>query len=149
MGLAVPSCVRTLRQFLTVTPKGSCLGGLPDLGRMAALTTRCGRRRLSFSVPRRSRGVHRPAAAALRSGAGVGGRAQLLSRGCGGAAAFDWEGPGVRPEVCARDCAAMCSFQAEHGPSIDHLPSHQRMVLLCVDPLLRRGSARFRVHLYW
>jgi hypothetical protein len=39
---------------------------------MAALTTRCGRRRPFFSVPRLRRGVHRPAAAALRSGAGDG-----------------------------------------------------------------------------
>jgi hypothetical protein len=31
-----------------------------------------GRQRPSFSVPRLRRGVHRPAAAALRSGAGVG-----------------------------------------------------------------------------
>ncbi len=31
----------------------------------AALTTRCGRRRPSFSVPRLHRGVHRPAAAAV------------------------------------------------------------------------------------
>jgi len=40
---------------------------------------RCGRRRLAFSVPRLRRGVHRPAAAALRSGAGAGvaGRAVL------------------------------------------------------------------------
>jgi hypothetical protein len=38
---------------------------------MAALATRCGRRRPSFSVPRLRRGVHRPAAAALRSGADV------------------------------------------------------------------------------
>ena len=75
--------------------------------------------------------------------------AQPLSRSCGGTAAFSREGPGVRPEVCARDRAAVCSFQAEHGPSVDHLPSRQRMALLCVDPLLRRGSARFGVHLYW
>ena len=39
---------------------------------LAALTMRCGRRRPSFSVPRLRRGVHRPAAAALRSGAGAG-----------------------------------------------------------------------------
>jgi len=42
------------------------------------------RQRPSFSVPRQCRGVYRPAAAALRAGAGVGWRAQLLSRGCGG-----------------------------------------------------------------
>jgi hypothetical protein len=75
--------------------------------------------------------------------------AQLLSRGCGGAAAFSREGPGVRPEVCARDCAAMCSFQAEYGPSVDHLPSRQSMGPLCIDPLLCSGFARLRVLLYW
>ena len=75
--------------------------------------------------------------------------AQLFSRGCGGAAAFSRDGPGGRPDVCARDCAAVCSFQAEHGPSVDYLPNRQRMALLCVDPLLRSGSARFRVLLYW
>ena len=36
---------------------------------LVVLTTRSGRRRPSFSVPRLRRGVHRPAAAALRSGA--------------------------------------------------------------------------------
>lgn len=72
-----------------------------------------------------------------------------LTTRCVGAAAFSREGPEVRPVVCARDCAAMCSFQAEYGPSVDHHLSRQRMALLCVDPLLRSGSARFRVRLYW
>jgi len=39
-------------------------------------------------------------------------RARLLSRGCGGAAAFSREGPGVRTEVCARGCTAGCLFRA-------------------------------------
>ncbi len=76
-------------------------------------------------------------------------RAQLLSRGCGGAAAFSHEGPGVRPEACARDCAAMCSFQADYEPSVDHLPSRQGTAPLCVDPLPCSGSTCFRVCLYW
>jgi hypothetical protein len=51
---------------------GIATAGSGTLQSLAALTTRCGRRRLSFSVPRLRRGVHRSAATALRSGAGVG-----------------------------------------------------------------------------
>ena len=66
--------------------KASHLAGGVTLQSLAALTRCSGRRRPSFSVPRLRRGVHRPAAAALRSGPVMGGRAGWLSRGCGGAA---------------------------------------------------------------
>jgi hypothetical protein len=51
-----------------------------------------GRQRPSFSVPRLRRGVHRPAAAALRSGAvgGVAGRAALPRLRCPGICPREW-----------------------------------------------------------
>jgi hypothetical protein len=64
------------------------------------------RQRPSFSVPRLGRGLHRPAAAALRSGAGdLGLQAGPLFRGCGGRAfaRVDGEGEGSKfPRAAAR-----------------------------------------------
>jgi hypothetical protein len=71
-----------------------------------------GRRRPTFSVPRLRRGVHRPAAAALRSGAGVGWWAWLLSRGCGGSAFARLKDGGDGSQFPR---AAGWSFSAESG----------------------------------
>ena len=116
---------------------------------MSTDTQGSGRQRPSFSVPRLRRGVHRPAAAALRSGAGVGRWAGLLSRGCGGwaFARVDGEGEGPKfPRAAARSA----------GHSVLNLAGllisfkiHLRMALLSVDPLHYSASARPKVHLYW
>jgi hypothetical protein len=105
------------------------------------------RQRPSFSVPRLRRGVHRPAAAALCSGVGMGWWAWLLSRGCGGRAfARVIAGGSKFPRAAARP--AGCSALNLAGLLIS-FPIHRRMALLCVDPLPRSHSARLLVHLYW
>ena len=66
-----------MREFLTLCPLGSCRRDREaDSPGSAGTTNRSGRQRPSFSVPRLHRGVHRPAAAALRAlarGQGLGG----------------------------------------------------------------------------
>ena len=108
-----------------------------------------GRRRPSFSLPRLGRGVHRPAAAALRSGAGEGVQAWLSSRGCGSRAFArvdeEEEGPKL-PRAAARPAGhtglnlavLLISFQG-----------HQRMALLWADPLPRNDLTPCSVRLYW
>ncbi len=108
-----------------------------------------GRRRPSFSVPRLRRGVHRPAAAALRSGAGEGVQAWLSSRGCGSRAFArvdeEEEGPKL-PRAAARPAGhSVLNLMA----LLISFPIHQRMALLCVDPLPCSRSARCSVRLYW
>ena len=75
-----------------------------------------GRQRPSFSVPRLRRGVHRPAAAALRSGSRCWGGGQ----GSSPAAAVAGHSPalmglGVMLQASSRGCAASSSFSAESG----------------------------------
>jgi len=65
-----------------------------------------------------------PAAAALRSGAGLGGgQAWLPSHGCGGGSDASWQGDGVR------------AFSAESGGLAYQLSGRPRMALFCADPL--------------
>jgi hypothetical protein len=76
-------------------------------------------------------------------------RQRPLSRGCGGRAFArvdgEEEGP-TFPRVAARP--AGCSALHLAGLLIS-FPIHQRMALLCVDPLSRSHSAGFLVRLYW
>lgn len=87
-----------------------------------------GHRRPSFSVPRLRHGVHRPAAAALRSGAGVGYEAGLLSRDRGGLVAGCRYLAKVMPQSSSRDRAGMSSID----PGL--------VVLIIIKSLLFRGT---------
>ena len=108
-----------------------------------------GRWQPSFSVPRLRRGVHRPAAAALRSGAGV---------GVVGMAALPWlRWPGSCPVhgagVLPRLPRAAARLAGPPGLNLLRLficlQARQRMARLCIDPLPRSGSAGLAVRLYW
>jgi hypothetical protein len=106
-----------------------------------------GRQGPSFSVPRLRRGVHRPAAAALRSGAGVGvvGVAALPRLRWPGLAHVI-EGGSKFPRAAARPAG----YSALHlAGLLISFPIHQRMALLCVDPLPCSHSAGCSVRLYW
>jgi len=129
--------------------QGIATAGGGTLQSLTALATRCGRRRPAFSVPRLRRGVHRPAAAALRSGAGVGvaGRAALPR--------LRWQRAAqpVGGRLCSRLPRAAARPVEYSRPDLIvplmNVQACQRMALLRLDPLLCSRSAGTGVRLYW
>ena len=112
---SVVAGVRTIRPEMGQSPSFSCISCRPSPMRSPAAEQQAplgyGRQRPSFNVPRLCRGVHRPAAAALRSGAAdVGVGAWPLSRGCGGLAVSCRWLAGVRPQVFSRGCVGTGHF---------------------------------------
>ena len=129
--------------------QGIDTAGGGTLQSLAALTTRFGRRRQSFSVPRLRHGMHRPAAATRRSGAGAGvaGRAALPR--------LRWQRAGqpVGGRVCSRLPRATarpvdCSRPNLIIPLMKVQPC-RRMALLSLDRLPCSRSAGLRVRLCW